>query len=128
MSSISSVSSYTPITASLTKPDTCPVACSTVDTVSDLASSIVSFSEESVAKLSAALGDAATAVGDAATAVGDAVSNGIQTVEDEVSAGATAVGNMASSVGDAISSAATSTAAYLALGVAEGKQLVNEVA
>lgn len=102
---------YGPVTAGLMGAATA---------VGDSVSSVVSFSAESLEKLgeSAKEGfDTVTdSIGEAVSDTGTAIGHAVDSVESAVA-----------SVADGIGNAASSAAAYVTMGVAAGKQFLNEI-
>jgi phage-related protein len=159
VSNISSVTSYMPSSTAL-KPvqsnyDTLSQAADSVgtsiaDDVSNGASAVVSFSAESLSKLSqlategynavsGAIGDMGTAISDTATSaqnglsslytdVSDMVSKGETAISDAASSAADTVSSAASSVADSIGSAANSVAGYATTGAVALKQTISGTA
>lgn len=144
MSNIGSVTSYVPSVTAIkaSQPNFGPVVTGVEDiaeAVGDTVSAVCSFSAASLGKLSDATEAGCETIGNALVEVGQMVGNAIDSAEDgaaqlynEVAQmtedGVDALGDAASSVADGISSAASSVAAYAAMGIAAGKQVISEIA
>lgn len=114
-------------------------AIGAADAVGSAASSVVSFSSESLQKLGDAIESGYDAVKSGISSVTDSIGTlaqeGADTIEaaydevaDAVSSVTDGIGDAAGAVSDTVSSALGTVSQYAALGVAAGKQLISEIA